>query len=126
LPVDGTGHISYDDGHVLSTGTYDYRLGFVSGGQELFAGDVRVDVGGASRLALRGLYPNPTTSGLMVSFTLANAAPAAIEVVDASGRMVLTRPVGSLGEGQHQLDLRSQKFAPGVYWVRLKQADRMF
>jgi photosystem II stability/assembly factor-like uncharacterized protein len=126
LPVDGSGHINYDDGSVLSYGTYDYRLGFNTGGQELFAGEVRVDVGGANRLALRSLYPNPTPRGMLVSFTLPSAAPASIEVVDATGRAVLTRQVGAMGVGEHQLDLRSQKFAPGIYWVRLKQADRMF
>ena len=125
LPVDGAGHINYDDGAVLSYGTYDYRLGIMAGGSEVFAGDVRVDVGGANRLALAGMYPNPTTQGMLVSFTLPNSAPASISLVDANGRAVLTRQVGSMGAGPHQLDLSREKFAPGVYWVRLTQGDRM-
>ncbi len=126
LPVDGAGHINYDDANVLSYGTYDYRLGFLAGGQEQFAGDVRVDVGAANRLALAGMYPNPTAIGMRIRFTLPNASAATIEVVDASGRRMISREVGTMGAGQHELDLRSQKFAPGVYWIRLKQADHMF
>src|SRR5262249_4676941 len=118
LTTDGSGRISYEDKDVLSTGTYDYRLGFASNGQEVFAGEVRVDLGQASRLSLAGMYPNPTTSGMMVNFSLPNSAPASIDVVDATGRTVFTRPVGTMGAGKHQLDLRAQKFTPGAYCVR--------
>jgi len=126
LHVDGTGHLSYDDGNVLSYGTYDYRLGIPSGGQEVYAGDVRVDVGAANRLALAGTAANPSVNGMVIRFSLANSAPATIDVVDAQGRRVATREVGAMGPGQHELDLSHASFAPGVYWVRLAQGDRMF
>ncbi|MBI5709213.1 MAG: T9SS type A sorting domain-containing protein [Candidatus Eisenbacteria bacterium] len=126
LSVDGAGHLDYDDADVLSYGTYEYRLGFSIGGREEFVGAVTVDVGGANRLALRGVYPNPTTEGMLVTFTLPNADPARIEIVDATGRRVSSRQVGAMGVGQHQLDLRRERFAPGIYWVRLVQGDRMF
>ncbi|HET7226508.1 MAG TPA: T9SS type A sorting domain-containing protein [Candidatus Eisenbacteria bacterium] len=126
LRVDGMGHVSYDDAAVLSYGTYDYRLGIVAGGAEVYAGEVRVDMAAANRLALSGTGPNPSVNGMVVSFSLANSAPAAIAVVDAQGRQMISRQVGSLGPGQHQLDLSREKFAPGVYWVRLSQGDRMF
>jgi hypothetical protein len=126
LQVDGRGRLEYEDKSVLANGTYDYRLGIVAGGQEVYAGEVRVDVGAATQFALRGMYPNPSSRGMVISFTLANSAPASLDVVDVTGRRVATREVGSMGAGAHQVDLTSQKLAPGVYWIRLRQGDRMF
>ncbi len=125
LHVESGGQIAYEDADVLSRGVYDYRLGLMQGGQEVLAGNVRVDVGRANRLSLEGSYPNPTTAGMLISFYLPNGSSAAIDLLDAAGRRVLSREVGSLGAGRHQLDLRREKFAPGVYWVRLTQGERM-
>jgi hypothetical protein len=123
LTVDGASEVAYDDGTVHGDGTYDYRLGLLENGGEVFAGDVRVDVAAANRLTLVG--PNPTTSGMRVAFTLAVVMPARLDVVDAAGRRVWTREVGSLGAGRHEVDLRNEHFAPGIYWVRLVQGERM-
>jgi hypothetical protein len=125
LRANGAGHLDYDDANVLSYGTYDYRLGIMVGSEEVYAGEVRVDIAGANKLQLSRIAPNPTVQGLTVRFTLPSAAPAALDVVDLSGRNVLSRQVGTMGPGQHQLDLTREKFAPGVYWVRLSQGGRI-
>jgi hypothetical protein len=67
--------------------------------------------------------PNPTRGeGLSVVFTLPNAAPARLELLDVSGRRVVEREVGSFGAGRHALDLgESQRLAPGLYLVCLRQ-----
>jgi len=74
-------------------------------------------------LALASPAPNPTRGeGLTVAFTLPTATPARLELLDVSGRRVVEREVGSLGAGQHTLDLgQGQHLAPGLYLVRLTQ-----
>jgi hypothetical protein len=74
-------------------------------------------------LALHGVSPNPSRGTLNVEFSLADAQPALLEVLDVSGRRVAAREVGTLGPGRHQLDLRSG-LRPGVYLVRLAQGNR--
>ena len=83
-----------------------------------------VNDGGSRTFALEGVRPNPTRgNGLNVAFTLPIEATAArLELLDVSGRRVLSREVGSLGAGRHTVNLaEGRKVAPGVYWVRLTQ-----
>jgi hypothetical protein len=123
LTVDGEGGVSYDDGTAHANAVYDYRLGLLEGGAETFAGAIRVDVAAANRLTLVGA--NPTISGMRVAFMLPEPSPARIDVVDVTGRRVYTREVGSMGAGRHEIDLRQERFTPGIYWVRLVQGERM-
>jgi FG-GAP repeat protein len=82
-----------------------------------------VSDGGSRGFALEVLRPNPTTaSGLNVVFALPSGATARLELLDISGRRVLSREVGWLGAGQHTVNLaEGRKVAPGLYWVRLAQ-----
>jgi len=49
---------------------------------------------------------------------------ASLELLDIAGRRVASRDVGSLGRGRHQVTLEgSARLAPGVYLVRLVQAQ---
>ncbi len=58
--------------------------------------------GTAQRLELEGARPNPAVAGqLTVAFTLPNAEPARLELIDVSGRRLAARDVGSLGPGRH-------------------------
>jgi hypothetical protein len=54
---------------------------------------------------------------------MGEAAGARLELVDVSGRLVVSREVGSLGAGRHVVNLaEGRKVPPGLYWVRLTQA----
>ena len=76
-------------------------------------------------LALHGVRPNPARAGLAVSFTLASARAATLELFDLAGRRLRSVAVGPLGPGPHMLDLeRGARLAPGVYLVRLTQGGR--
>lgn len=77
-------------------------------------------------LALGRALPNPVTGGAFdVEFTLPSSAPAVLELVDVSGRAVLSRDVGTLGAGPQRVRLaREGSFAPGIYFLRLSQAGR--
>jgi len=68
-------------------------------------------------LAVRTLH-----SGLSVAFSLPSARGARIDLLDVSGRVVAGREVGALGSGTHEILLPGPP-APGVYFLRLTQAD---
>jgi hypothetical protein len=82
--------------------------------------------GPAATLALGRTLPNPVADGAFdVEFTLPSSAPAALTLVDVSGRQVLAREVGGLGAGPHRLKLSPEApLAPGIYFLRLSQAGR--
>ncbi|MGH7731160.1 MAG: T9SS type A sorting domain-containing protein [Candidatus Eiseniibacteriota bacterium] len=76
-------------------------------------------------LALGGVRPNPSARGFAVAFTLPDATPARIEVMDLSGRRILERRLAGLGRARHVVDLpETRTLPPGVYLVRLVQGGR--
>jgi hypothetical protein len=79
--------------------------------------------GGTLILSLEGIRPNPSIGKqLRVVFSLPDTAPARLELVDVSGRLLVQREVGSLGGGRHTVDLTAgEHMAPGLYLVRLTQ-----
>ena len=82
-------------------------------------------VGGGEPVAfaLDGIHPNPASgTGLHVAFALPTGSAARLELLDVTGRRVLAREVGTLGEGRHRVNLaEGRRVAPGLYWVRLTQ-----
>ena len=75
-----------------------------------------------ARLAVERVAPNPSRSLPAIAYSLANASPARLEVVDASGRVMLLRDLGAPGVGRHELALApAPVLRPGVYWVRVRQ-----
>lgn len=75
--------------------------------------------------ALASPRPNPSSRGFEVEFSLPDASPATLDVIDVSGRRVWARQVGDLGVGRHVLHVSAEpSLPPGIYLVRLAQADR--
>ena len=71
----------------------------------------------ALSFALEGVAPNPSpAAGLTLRFTLPDAAPARLELVNIAGRSVWSREVS--GAGAHVVR-PSAEFAAGIYFVRL-------
>ncbi len=122
---DGTGRLTLEDRDVQAGARYGYRLGVdVDGAEELF-GETWVDVPSGLALALAGARPNPAREGLVVAFTLPTAAGGRLEVVDVSGRRMLSRSLAGLPAGSHQLRLDDgTRLAPGIYLLRLSQGER--
>lgn len=122
---DGTGFLRYQDSTVIPGTRYGYRLGINEGGPEVFAGEVWT-VTTKPALALLGARPNPAPGGrLSVAFVLPTGDPATLDLIDVAGRQVSTREVGSLGPGQHVVDLADASRLPaGVYLIRLHHAQR--
>jgi hypothetical protein len=71
-------------------------------------------------VAIHGLSPNPGRGPWRVDFSLADAHPARLDLLDVSGRRILSREVGSLGPGRHQIEVAGG-VRSGVYLVRLRQ-----
>jgi pimeloyl-ACP methyl ester carboxylesterase len=125
IPRDGSGHLTYEDMQVAAGTRYGYRLGVQQAGGEVFLGETWVDVPKLAEFSLAGATPNPSGQNLTVTFSLPDATPARIEVVDVSGRKVLIREVGALGAGRHAVGLaEGRPLPPGVYLVRLTQGRR--
>ena len=125
VSADGTGRLIYEDTRVIAGERYGYRLGVVQGAAEEFLGETWVDVPRALEFALSGLRPNPASRGLTAAFSLPDAAPARLELLDLAGRKVLVRDVGALGGGSHVVPLAEERtIAPGLYVLRLSRRGR--
>jgi len=75
-------------------------------------------------LALAPVRPDPASGhALVVDVVLPSADGARLEMMDVMGRRVATRELGSLGVGQHSVNLSEglRSLAPGVYLLRLTQ-----
>jgi hypothetical protein len=76
------------------------------------------------RIVLSGARPNPSFAGLSAAFSLPDGAAARLEVTDLAGRRIAARDVGSLGAGEHLVNLtEGRKLAPGVYLLRLTRGS---
>jgi hypothetical protein len=120
--ADGAGMLRVVDHDVVPGRRYGYRLGFMQSGTEVTAGETFVTVPTGARLALLGAYPNPSRGpAVSVSFSLPDAAPASVELLDVGGRRVASREVGGLGPGNHTvaLEREASRLPAGVYLVRL-------
>ena len=123
------GSTSYAD--VGAPGSY-YKLSAVDvngneSGFALITPDQTTGVGDGSLVAfaLEGARPNPADGGkLGVAFALPSAAPARLELHDVTGRLVLSREVGSMGAGRHTVSLaQGHRVSTGIYWVSLSQGN---
>ena len=95
------------------------------GARETFGSVSVADGSRASELALTGVHPNPPRAGFAVAFTLPDASPARIEIVDAMGRRVLGRELGDVGAGTHHVSIPESRSLPaGTYLVRVVQGGR--
>jgi hypothetical protein len=121
--LEGTDLLVYDDLGV-SAGRWSYRLSYMENGVQRFSEPVTVEVSAAAQLALGGFRPNPATSSSAIAFSLPDARPARLEVLDVRGRILLTREVGGLGAGTHNVRLSDAgRLGAGVYWVRLVRPE---
>jgi hypothetical protein len=123
---DGSDRLRFEDASVSPGTRYAYRLGYVEDGAERFTEETWVEVPRAFELALDGFRPNPAAGVPTISFTLASASVARLEVLDVAGRRVAERDLISFGPGRHSIRLDSAAaLCPGVYLVRLAQGDRV-
>ena len=127
VSADGTGIMAWNDAQVSRGQNYGYRLGIWDGASETFLGETWIDVPTLTlTFALEGVRPNPSRGeALTVSFSLPSDRPARLELFDLGGRRLVAREVGSLGAGQHRLDVGAgATLRAGMYVLRLTQGQQ--
>jgi len=72
--------------------------------------------------------PNPTASGVELSFRSTGLSPLTLEIYDASGRLVRSQDLGTLPAGLQAhywdgLNMNGQALAQGVYFVRISSDE---
>jgi len=123
---DGADRLRFEDRSVSAGERYAYRLSYIEDGVQQFTSEAWVDVPRALELALEGFRPNPVVMDRpVVAFALPAAGSARLDVLDVTGRRVLSRDVGALGPGRHAVRLDDgAHLAPGVYLIRLTREGR--
>jgi hypothetical protein len=77
-------------------------------------------MGGGRSLALAQNAPNPARGSTFVRFELVRAGTVSLAIYDLAGRCVARPLRGDAREaGQHEIELRTEHWAPGVYYCRL-------
>ena len=127
LVSDGAGGavLAWQDLRDTPTGSLDFTIY----AQHVGAGDIAVDVPADRSLvtafALEGARPNPSRGDLVVAFSLPDAAPATLELIDLSGRRLRVMAVGELGAGRRMVRFGAgARLKPGIYWIKLTWARR--
>jgi hypothetical protein len=76
------------------------------------------DQSGISEISI---YPNPTSETLLVNYSGKISRPVKLEIIDQSGKKVLTREI------LNQLtEIAVKDLAPGIYFVRLNNLTKIF
>lgn len=73
----------------------------------------------AAGLTLDAPAPNPTRGPTLLGYTLAEAGPVRLSIIDLLGREVAVVVEGDAAAGRHAATLDPARLAPGVYVVRL-------
>lgn len=119
VEADGTGRVTFDDRTVIPGQRLSYRLRAAGADGEVWSSEVSVAVPATPSFALRSIRPIPSGSRAVVAFSLPDARPAFLEVLDIGGRRVFECQVGSLGPGEHLFELTNPLPSPGVFLVKL-------
>lgn len=122
--ADSDGRLRYEDRTAVHGARYAYRITWRDAWDVRSTPEVWAELPSLPFL-LAGATPNPSSSGLRVSFRLPDDAPARLELVDVSGRRLSYREVGGLGPGPHVVDLDPDgRLRPAIYLVRLTRGSR--
>ncbi len=118
---DAIGTIDFAD-HTAQPGLrYGYRLRWSSGVVAGTSAEQWVNVA-RLRFALACTNASPSREGLSVAFSLPDNAPAQVAVFDIAGRQLVRREVGSLGPGDHAMELAARgTLRPGIYLARIRR-----
>ena len=92
----------------------------------VYTGKVQVSAPApAGHLVLGSVRPNPTQTEILVTFDLPTNAPAMLQLLDLTGRMIHSLEVGSRGAGPQTLNLGTYvTLRSGIYFVRLAQSGK--
>lgn len=76
----------------------------------------------AGGISAVNVYPNPSSYAITVNYTLADAQDVTIEIVDLSGRVVMTRTENGMQAGAQRTEIALGEIAAGSYVLRVRTA----
>jgi hypothetical protein len=125
--------LTFHDATVTPGARYGYLLGVPSRVGAVVGGEAWVDVPTVTStppttvaFALDPVRPNPVVGRFEVSMSLLGDAPATLELMDVTGRLRASRTFAAGSPGPQTVGLgNTGDFAAGVYFLRLRQADRI-
>lgn len=123
VPAGDTG---YTDNTISESDTYFYRLKAVNNTLESFYTDsvsagITVGLGPENaELARLRVYPNPFSSGTMLTYTLFEESQVTISLHDMSGRCVMELGSEKRSPGDYSCTIDGSSLRSGVYFVRLQ------
>jgi len=107
-----TGNTIFGEGELSGFGGEDYFLARVVTGTEAPLGVDKID----NRLSF-SIFPNPSDQFTNLVFENPEGADALIDVIDITGKIVLSERVAGNGSIQHQME--TSHLVPGLYTIRL-------
>lgn len=111
----------FEDRDVHAGDVLRYRLSDEGG--VLAGSEVSANLPLPPRFALRGFLANPTTLDATVEFTIPDASPARLELLDLAGRVLARCDVGGLGAGTHRVQIgQGLALRPGLVFARLSRS----
>ena len=66
------------------------------------------------------IYPNPATDRVTVGFSLPEKGKLIIELYQVNGMLLKTISNEFFESGNHQIELSTGDFSPGLYWIRFR------
>jgi hypothetical protein len=81
--------------------------------------DPSLSVNNVSGEISSALYPNPANTATTLEIELLNEANISVQVVDVTGQAVYTNALNSLSAGKHAIQINTESFAQGVYFVNI-------
>jgi hypothetical protein len=116
---------SYTDNEVGKTGVRYYRLKIVDRDNTFIYSPVRPVVFNAD--IQWQVYPNPSNGTYNFIFQLNQGETVSLKVYDVNGKLV--KQMNLVGNGflqKNQVDLKSAKFAPGIYLLSAESGEKKF
>ncbi len=105
------------------------KFEFISdGGNNLYLDDININGAPVSVEEIAGLgeglvvVPNPVSGPAQLRFTASAAAPASLEILDMTGRVIVQRDLGNLSAGAHSIELPTT-LGVGAYFARLRGSE---
>ena len=97
-------------------------VGYASGRNiyKFDATPVGLDAALADQIVVHPIYPNPVQERGVVVLELPTALPVESELYGLDGKLIWSRDEGTLGAGEHQIEVPTGTLATGSYFLMLK------
>ena len=118
--------LTYEDTTVEPGASYVYRLSYAAAGTPTTSGEVAVQIPSIAAFALMGAVPNPAlASDLRVRFSVPDAGPVTLTLVDLNGRRVHEQTEQARTIGVHDVRLAANAaMRPGLYWLVMEHGAK--